>query len=119
MDKEWRELFDRVQVAVGMAGEYTEPKAKLNYDGTGNIEPGATVRIKWKPFEGEEGVGFEQEDVGYLFVMPSTENDPGMDGIVHIPLPIGGEKCQCEPEWHTLYDLERNEMIESITIATS
>ena len=113
-DKEWEKLFDRVQVAIGLGDEdYIKPKVNLSYP-PGGIEPGMSVHIQWLPVEDHA-----QQDIGYLFVMPSTENDPSMDGIVHIPYPVGGEKCQCEPEWQTLYDLERNEMIESITIPAS
>ena len=55
-------------------------------------EPGAKVEIYWKQFD--------EPDYGYIFTLPGDdEEDIFTDGIVHIPYPQGGEKCQDEPEW--------------------
>ena len=116
MDSEWKELFDRVQVATGMAGEDEgEPLVKIQC--SGNPRAGAKVKIQWKPYDESERDEFPPMiDEGYLLVMPGIEDDALMSGIVHIPKPVGGEKGDCEPEWHTLYDLERNPLIDSIEI---
>ena len=55
-------------------------------------EPGARVEIYWKQFD--------QPDYGYIFTLPGEdEDDIFLSGIIHIPNPQGGEKCQDPPEW--------------------
>jgi len=57
-----------------------------------NPEPGARVEIYWKQFD--------EPDYGYIFTLPGDdEEDIFISGIIHIPSPQGGEKCQDSPEW--------------------
>ncbi len=54
--------------------------------------PGAKVEIYWKQFK--------DPDYGYIFTLPGDdEEDIFISGIIHIPFPQGGEKCQDPPEW--------------------
>ena len=123
MRAEWAKLWRRVQIATGMEDDVapeTDPVVVMNYPNTPILmhQFPWEVTIVWKGQEGDEEFDISPMiDSGYLFVMPSLDyDDPLISGIVHIPYPAGGEKDQPEAEWHTLYDLERNELIQSITI---
>jgi hypothetical protein len=70
---------------------------------------GAPVTIRW--CGDMEGI----EDHGYLTTLPTVEDGWDMAGIVHIPA-AWCEKAAPEQEWHSLYSLCRNEMVEEIII---
>lgn len=104
IEKELIKLVEDIKFAEGdiLPGErkFTE---RLKHDDTGELsnkliyvgspEPGAKVEIYWKMFE--------DPDYGYIFTLPvgCYYDDISMGGIIHIPNPQGGEKCNEEPEW--------------------
>ena len=70
---------------------------------------GSRVTIKWR---GElSGI----YDHGYLTCVPGQHDDWDLIGIVHIPRPWV-EKERPIPEWHSLYALCRNKLVEAIVI---
>lgn len=70
---------------------------------------GSPVTIRWR---GElRGI----EDHGYLTCVPGQHDDWDLIGIVHIPRPWV-EKERPIPEWHSLYALCRNKLVEAIVI---
>ena len=83
-------------------------------DGWPSIRYGSKLLIEW--------VMLEEVDIGYVFVLPGHLEPHETDaifteGIVHIPNPVGGEKCAAEPEWQLLYDLIMNPNVKRIDLA--
>ena len=75
----------------------------------GNPGPGAKVSIFWDMFD--------EPDTGYVLVLPGWDsNDIWMSGIVHIPKPIGCEKCECDPEWILLNKLLTVDSLKNVII---
>jgi len=111
----WVELHERIEVAIGATQEeeFTAPVVKMDYYYAAKWP--LKVIITWKLDDEDYGIE-PMVDEGYLFSMPGIENDPFISGIVHIPCPKGEEQGEPEPVWSTLYDLERNDMIDSIKI---
>ena len=73
------------------------------------INPGAKVEIYWKHLDGV--------DYGYIFTLPGGEDeDVFVDGIIHIPYPIGQEKCANEPEWIYIDRLISNPQVIKVKI---
>ena len=107
INKELMKLIEDVKIGIcdcetakrRFTEKYKEPAEYKEFDCKNKkIEeinspgPGARVEIYWKQFE--------DPDYGYIFTLPGDdEEDIFIDGIVHIPYPQGGEKCQDEPEW--------------------
>ena len=120
-DKKLIELIEDVQFACGnlLKRKFTLPLETDNKEMTcekleviGSPEPGAKVEVYWK-----KGWGFDRPDYGYIFNLPITyEDDVLMDGIIHIPRPQGGEKCNEEPEWYHINRLLDNNNVIKIKI---
>jgi len=102
INKELMELIEDVKQGYGCEGfekrRFTEEYKQNDSDYkkieeiNHPIDPGAKVEIYWKQFD--------DPDYGYIFTLPGDdEEDIFIDGIIHIPFPQGGEKCQDEPEW--------------------
>ena len=87
---------------------YEEQREIVPY--TGEIEPGASVTIYWKPIDGE--VGGRTVDHGYVFVFPHEDAEVG--ACVHIPHPDPRGDMDVSPEWPTVADLLANILIERI-----
>ena len=121
LEKDILELIEDVQFASGLilerkhsrpldadendndTREESERKEKLRDERDKKIETigdeypeaGAKVEIHWK-----KEWGFPEPDYGYIFQLPITyEDEILIDGIIHIPNPQGGEKCNEDPEW--------------------
>lgn len=103
IDKELFKLLEDVAVGSGekerriYTEEYEKPDAhekkieEVNPLGL-SIEPGSKVEIRWKQFD--------EPDRGYILTLPGFDSDDiYMSGIVHIPLPQGGDKGPPLPEW--------------------
>ena len=71
------------------------------------INPGAKVEIYWKHLDGV--------DHGYIFTLPD-DDDVFESGIIHIPYPIGLEKCANEPEWIYIDRLISNPQVVKVKI---
>ena len=70
--------------------------------------PGSRVTIIWDELGTDEG---------YIFTLPGFDsNDIYMSGIVHIPEPIGCEKCKCDPEWFHLDRLLANPLVIKVEV---
>ena len=121
INKEIIKLVEDVKFACGniLKRKFTKPLEKddKEFDNSkleviGSPEPGAKVEIYWtKEWE------FEDPDYGYIFNLPITyEDDVLMDGIIHIPKPQGGEKCQNEPEWYHINRLLDNDNVVKVKI---
>jgi len=103
INEEIRKLLEDVRVGCGetnmrkITEEYeennlTEKKLEIVNPLNSLLGPGSKVEIYWKQFN--------EPDYGYILTLPGfDEDDIFMSGIVHIPLPQGGEKCQDPPEW--------------------
>lgn len=119
-DKELIKLVEDIQFAEGDIEErkFTESLKKDDgeyHDNTklsviGSPEPGAKLEIFWTMFE--------DPDYGYVFTLPigSNYDDIFMNGIVHIPKPQGGEKCNEDAEWVYLDRLLENENVVKVII---
>jgi len=98
-----RKLLEDVRVGCGetdtrkITEDYednnlTEAKLEIVNPLNRELLPGSKVEIYWKQFE--------EPDYGYIFTLPGfDEDDIFMSGIVHIPLPQGGEKSRDPAEW--------------------
>jgi len=91
-----------------------------------DVKPGDPVKIVWRnpdkdnqptdqPSDLEEG-GFCC-DVGYWMCLPGA-SDPVMDGLIHIPFPSGGGKCQFGAAWLTLWEIEKNPWVKEVVSTT-
>jgi hypothetical protein len=122
-DKELIKLIEDLQFAEGdiLERKFTEKLKKDDGDYhdnnklfvVGSPGPGAKVEIYWV-----KSWGFDRPDYGYIFTLPIGGNydDIFMSGIIHIPNPQGGEKCNEDAEWVYLDRLLENENIEKIKI---
>lgn len=73
------------------------------------IGPGSKVEIYWRQLR--------EPDTGYIFTLPGfDEDDIFMSGIVHMPLPQGGDKSQCSPEWIYLGRLLSNPQVIKVKL---
>lgn len=120
INEEIRKLLEDVRVGCGetnarkITEEYEEnnlTEAKLEIVNPLNREllPGSKVEIYWKQFE--------EPDYGYIFTLPGfDENDIFMSGIVHIPLPQGGEKSRDPAEWVYLDRLLGNPQVVKVKL---
>jgi len=103
INEEIRKLLEDIRVGCGMTDrrkiteEYedsnlTQKKLEIINPLNSLLGPGSKVKIYWKHFE--------WPDNGYIFTLPGfDEDDIFMSGIVHVPLPQGGEKSQCPAAW--------------------
>lgn len=85
----------------------------------GSIEYGTPVIIVWDDADSDVGMP-ATEDHGYVMGLPGfDEADPEIGGVVHVPHPAGGEKCEAEPEWITIYQLCSNPRVVSVVFGVS
>jgi hypothetical protein len=108
--EEMERLAQEIGENCGIPDGKTElNEAKVIEKGTG--QPGCMVKIYWT----KEAFGYI--DTGYIFTLPGEDaDDIYMSGIVHIPVPSGGEKGCPEPEWHSLAALSQNPLIKKIVV---
>ena len=120
INEEIRKLLEDVRVGCGetdtrkLTEDYeennlTEKKLEIVNPLNRELLPGSKVQIYWKQFE--------QPDYGYIFTLPGfDEDDIFMSGIVHIPLPQGGEKSRDPAEWIYLARLLGNPQIVKVKL---
>lgn len=80
----------------------------------GQFTPGCELKIHWNdPFVEGDSKFF---DMAYGFLLPMCDKD-SIDWFVHCPHPTNpGGKDSVEPEWHHIYELLTNPMVELIEI---
>jgi len=120
INEEIRKLLEDIRVGCGMTNcrklteEYedsnlTQKKLEIINPLNSLLGPGSKVKIYWKQFKGP--------DNGYIFTLPGfDEDDIFMSGIVHIPLPQGGDKSQCSGEWVYLDRLLGNPQVVKVEL---
>ncbi len=120
INEEIRKLVEDIRVGCGttdcrkITEEYegsnlTQKKLEIINPLNSLLGPGSKVKIYWKQFR--------EPDNGYIFTLPGfDENDIFMSGIVHIPLPQGGEKTQYSAEWIYLDRLLGNPQVVKVEL---
>jgi hypothetical protein len=108
--EEMERLVQEVGENCGILDGKTElNEAKVVQKGAG--QPGCMVKIYWTK------KAFGYVDTGYILTLPGPDaDDIHMSGIVHVPVPSGGEKDQPEPEWHSLAALSQNPLVKKIVV---